>query len=117
MRHLIGPCAEYGGKLRSKKKPAQGGMMVVDECLLRVASCRTLRLSNSGLGVCFCVGSGRSLISPKVVEPVSGKLSISSCMGNLFMPKVMLDRSSIVAMISQIEPSGVSQHMWMRRER
>ena len=99
MRHLIGPCAEYGGKLRSKKKPTQGGMMVVDECLLRVASCRTLRLSNSGLGVCFCVGSGRSLISPKVVESIRRQLRISSRMGDLFVAQVVLDSSGIVAVI------------------
>ncbi len=35
---------------------------------------------------------------------------------NVLVSQVMLDRSSVMAVIRQLEPASMAQHMWMHRK-
>ncbi len=48
------------------------------------------------------------LIGPEIVESVSRKLRVAARMRYLPMPKVMLNSSSIVPLVCQVEPRSVS---------
>ena len=61
--------------------------------------------------------SDHPLVDPKAVESVSGKFGISGGMGDLPVAEIVLNSAGIVALIGQIEPRGMPQHMRMNRER
>ncbi len=56
------------------------------------------------------------LVFPKPVEPIRCQLGVPDRVLDVFVSQVVLDRSSVVAVIRQLEPAGMAQHMRMNRK-
>ena len=54
------------------------------------------------------------LVPPEVPEPVRAQLGIADRMLDVLVAEVVLQSSSIVAVIGQLEAAGMAQHVWMR---
>ena len=57
------------------------------------------------------------LVPPEVPEPVRAQLGIADRMLDVLVAEVVLQSSSIVAVIGQLEAAGVPEHVWMDCER
>ena len=55
-------------------------------------------------------------VRKETVKRIRRQLGIAHRMGNVPMPKVLLDVARVVPIIRQLEPDGVSQHVRMHRE-
>src|ERR1700750_2688863 len=57
------------------------------------------------------------LVLPEITKPLGRKFAISNCMLDVFVTEIMLQRPSIHALIGELEPSGMPQHVGMDSER
>src|SRR5262245_7042127 len=53
---------------------------------------------------------------PKVLEPVGRHFGVAHRVLNVLVPEVMLQGSRVVAIVGELEPTGMAQHVWMHRE-
>jgi hypothetical protein len=65
----------------------------------------------------FCPASVATTSLPKVLEAVGRHFGVPDRVLNVFVPKVVLQGSRVVAIIGQLEPAGMAQHVGMDRER
>ncbi len=56
------------------------------------------------------------LVLPKSVEPVRCKLGVPHRVLDVLMSQVMLDRSSIMAVVGEFKPAGMAQHVRVHRK-
>ncbi len=56
------------------------------------------------------------LVLPESVEPVRRKLGVPHRMLNVFVSQVMLDRPGVVAVIGELEPARMAQHVRVYRK-
>jgi hypothetical protein len=55
-------------------------------------------------------------VPPKVFEPVGRQFSVPDRVLNVFVPEVVLQGSRIVAIVGELEPTGVAQHVRVDRK-
>src|SRR6516164_2020158 len=58
-----------------------------------------------------------SSVPPKVFEPVGRHFGIPDRVLNVLVPKVVLQGPRVVAIIGQLEPAGMAEHVRVDRER
>ena len=58
-----------------------------------------------------------SLVAPEILEARRRQLSVSNRVLNVAVAEIILDRSCVMSIASQLEASGVAQHMRMSLER
>ena len=58
----------------------------------------------------------RASVVPEPVEPVRRELGVPDRVLDVFVSQVMLDRSSVVAIIGELEPTSMAQHVGMYRK-
>src|SRR6516164_11853059 len=65
--------------------------------------------------VCL-LGASTTLIPPKVLEPVGRHFGVSDRVLDVLVPKVVLQRPCVVAIICELEPTGMAKHVRVNRE-
>ena len=58
----------------------------------------------------------RSSVPPKVLEPVGRHFGVSDGVLNVPVPEVVLEGARVVAIICELEPTGMAKHVGMGRE-
>mgnify|MGYP003382024122 CR=1 FL=1 len=56
-------------------------------------------------------GRLRTLVPPEPLEPVRRKLRVPHRVVDVLVSKVMLQRPGVVAIVGQLEPAGVPEHV------
>src|SRR5262245_11544807 len=57
-----------------------------------------------------------SSVPPKVFEPVGRHFGIPDRVLNVLVPKVVLQGPRVVAIVGELEPTGMAKHVWVDRE-
>src|SRR5262249_48656090 len=57
-----------------------------------------------------------SSVPPKVLEPVGRHFGVPDCVLNVLVPEVVLQGPRVVAIIGQLEPAGMAQHVGVDRK-
>ena len=57
-----------------------------------------------------------SSVPPKVLEPVRRHFGVPDRVLNVLVPEVVLERSRVVAIVGEFEPTGMAKHVWVDRE-
>src|SRR5262249_39713489 len=61
--------------------------------------------------------SGRSgSVPPKVLEPVGRQFGVPDGVLNILMPEVVLQGPRVVAIVGELEPAGMAEHVGVDRE-
>ena len=55
-------------------------------------------------------------VPPKVFEAVRRHVGVPDRVLDVLVPKVVLQGPRVVAIIGQLEPAGMAQHVWVDRE-
>src|SRR5262249_27841451 len=53
---------------------------------------------------------------PKVLEPVGCHVGVPDGVLNVLVPEVVLERSRVVAIVGELEPTGMAKHVGVDRE-
>jgi hypothetical protein len=62
------------------------------------------------------LGASTTLIPPKILEPVGRHVGVSDRVLNVLVPEVMLQGPRVVAVVGQLEPTGMAKHVRVDRE-
>src|SRR5215831_5584868 len=54
--------------------------------------------------------------SPKVLEPVGRHVGIPDRVLNVLVPEVVLQGPRVMAIVRELEPTGMAKHVWVDRE-
>src|SRR5262249_6432949 len=65
--------------------------------------------------VCL-LGASTTLTPPKVLEPVGRYVGVPDRVLNVFVPEVVLQGPRVVAIVGELEPAGMAEHVGMDRE-
>src|SRR5262249_26453785 len=57
-----------------------------------------------------------SSVPPKVLEPVWLHVGVPDRVLNVLVPEVVLQGPRVVAIVGELEPTGMAKHMWVDRE-
>jgi hypothetical protein len=57
-----------------------------------------------------------SSVPPKVLEPIGCHVGVPDRVLNVLVAEVVLKGSRIVAIVGELEPTGMAKHVWMDRE-
>ena len=57
-----------------------------------------------------------SSLLPKPLEAVGRQLGVEHRVLDVAVPEIVLDSAGIVAVVGELEPTGMAQHMGMHRE-
>src|SRR5215468_9138340 len=57
-----------------------------------------------------------SSVSPKVFEPVGRHFGVPDCVLNVLVAEVMLQGPRVVAIVGELEPTGMAKHVRVDRE-
>jgi hypothetical protein len=55
-------------------------------------------------------------VSPEVAEPGESQLRVPNRVVDIAMTEVQLDCAGILAVVGELEPASVSQHVWVYRK-
>src|SRR5215468_2771693 len=55
-------------------------------------------------------------VPPKVLETVGRHFGVSDGVLNVLVPEVVLQGPRVVAIVGELEPTGVAKHVWVDRE-
>ena len=55
-------------------------------------------------------------IPPKVLEPVGRHFGVPDRVLNVLVPEVVLQGPCVVAIVRELEPTGMAKHVWVDRE-
>src|SRR5262249_42357679 len=58
----------------------------------------------------------RTRSPPKVLEPVGRHFGVSDRVLDVLVPEVVLQSPRVVAIIGELEPTGMAKHVWVDRE-
>ena len=61
--------------------------------------------------------SPAAYVPPKVLEPVGRYVGVPDRVLDVLVPEVVLQRTCVVAVVGELEPTGMAQHVWVDRER
>src|SRR5262245_41098299 len=81
--------------------------------LRRAASCRWQKTIGQPARTCRPPSSS---VPPKVLGPVGRQFGIPDRVLNVLMPKVVLQGPRVVAIVGELEATGVAKHVWVDRE-
>src|SRR5215472_6805513 len=59
----------------------------------------------------------RRELAPKILEAVRRHFGVPDRVLDVLVPEVVLQRPRVVAIVSELEPTGMAQHVWVDRER
>ena len=65
--------------------------------------------------VCL-LGASTTLIPPKVLEPVGRHFGVSDRVLDVLVPKVVLQGPGVMAIVRELEPTGMAKHVRVDRE-
>src|SRR6516225_8488475 len=57
-----------------------------------------------------------SSVPPKVLEPIGRHVGVPDRVLDVPVPEVVLQGSRVVAIVGELEPTGVAKHVWVDRE-
>ena len=55
-------------------------------------------------------------VPPKILEAVGRHFCVADGVLDVFMTEIMLQGSCVVAVVCELEPTGVAKHVWVDRE-
>src|SRR5262245_38241720 len=58
----------------------------------------------------------RQQSTPKIFESVGSHLGVADRVLDVLVPEVVLQRPRVVAIVGELEPTGMAQHVWVDRE-
>src|SRR5262249_31673126 len=58
----------------------------------------------------------RQQSTPKIFESVGSHLGVADRVLDVLVPEVVLQRPRVVAIVGELEPTGMAKHVWMDRE-
>src|SRR5262245_37543445 len=58
----------------------------------------------------------RRQLAPKILEPVGRHFGVAHRVLDVLVPDVMLQGPRVMAIVSELEPTGMAKHVWMDRE-
>jgi len=60
--------------------------------------------------------SRRELVPPKVLEAVGRHFGVPDRVLNVLVPELVLQGPRVVAIVGELEPTGMAKHVWVDRE-
>ena len=79
------------------------------------AACAHFALPHSRLGLTGAL-QGRRLVFPKIFEPIGRQSRIADRGHDRAVAEIGLDGASVVAVVGELEPAGVPQHVGMNEK-
>ena len=74
------------------------------------AACARFALPHSRLGLTGAM-QGRRLVFPEMLEPIGRQSRIANCRHDRAVAEIGLDGASVMAVVGELEPAGVPQHV------
>src|SRR5262249_26042567 len=55
-------------------------------------------------------------VPPKILEPVGRHFGVPDCVLSVLVPEIVLQSSRVVAIVGELEPTGMAKHVRVDRE-